>query len=190
LAQAEVQRKPTLLITATEFRPYPPEFYDKGVLVVLCPSRQNPTDPTCGHKTTSYYSRLLALQLAHQRLATEALWFTTDNRLAEGCVSNVFLVKNSVLQTPPIGTPVLPGIARRTVCEVAQQQSIELGEKDLTINDVLGADEIFLTNVIMGVLPVVEVEKHSVGEGKVGPVTRRLREAFAQALEQHCRRQT
>jgi branched-subunit amino acid aminotransferase/4-amino-4-deoxychorismate lyase len=99
-------------------------------------------------------------------------------------------VKNSVLQTPPIGTPVLPGIARRTVCEVAQQQSIELGEKDLTINDVLGADEIFLTNVIMGVLPVVEVEKHSVGEGKVGPVTRRLREAFAQALEQHCRRQT
>jgi branched-chain amino acid aminotransferase len=190
LTQPEGQRKPTLLITATEFRPYPPEFYDNGVLVILCPFRQNPTDPTCGHKTTSYYPRLLALQLAHQRRATEALWFTTDNRLAEGCVSNVFLVKDSALQTPPASTPVLPGIARRTVCELAQQQSVELVEKDLTINDVLAADEIFLTNVIMEVMPVVEVEKHAVGEGKVGPLTRRLRETFTQAVEQQCRRQT
>jgi branched-chain amino acid aminotransferase len=190
LAQPEEQRKATLLITATQFRPYPPEFYEKGTLVILCPFRQNPTDPTCGHKTTSYYPRLLALQLAHQRRAAEALWFTTDNRLAEGCVSNVFLVKKSVLHTPPVGTPVLPGIARRTVCELARQQSIELVERDLTIEDVLGADEIFLTNVVMQVMPVVEVEKHAVGEGKVGPVTRRLREAFGQAVEQHCRRQT
>ena len=94
LTESEEQRKPTLLITATEFRPYPPEYYKAGVLVILCPFRQNPTDPTCGHKTTSYYPRLLALNLAHQKRAAEALWFTTDNRLAEGCVSNVFLVKN------------------------------------------------------------------------------------------------
>jgi branched-chain amino acid aminotransferase len=190
LAAAEEQRKPTLVITATEFRPYPAQYYEKGTLVILCPFRQNPTDPTCGHKTTSYYPRLLALQVAHQRRAAEALWFTMDNRLAEGCVSNVFLVKNSTLQTPPVGTPVLPGIARKTVCELAQEQSIELVERDLTIEDVLGADEIFLTNVIMDVMPVVEVEKHAVGEGKVGPVTRRLREAFGQAVEQRCRRQT
>jgi D-amino acid aminotransferase len=189
LLEADQPRKPTLLITATEFRPYPAEYYRTGVLVVLCPFRQNPTDPTCGHKTTSYYPRLLALNLAHQKRAAEAVWFTTDSRVAEGCVSNVFLVKNSVLYTPPLGTPVLPGVARRTVCELAPKQSIELVEKDLYIADLLEADEIFLTNVIMEVLPVNSVEKHTVGDGKVGPVTRKLRESFSQALEEECRRQ-
>jgi D-amino acid aminotransferase len=189
LVEAEKQRKPTLLITATEFRPYPADHYRTGVLVILCPFRQNPTDPACGHKTTSYYPRLLALNLAHQNRAAEAIWFTTDNRVAEGCVSNVFLVKNSVLYTPTVGTPVLPGIARKTVCELAQRQSIELVEKDLHITDVLEADEIFLTNVIMEVLPVHSVEKHTVGDGKVGPVTRKLRESFLQGVEEGCRRQ-
>jgi branched-chain amino acid aminotransferase len=188
LSESEEQRKATLLITAVEFRPYPADYYRAGVLVTLCAFRQNPTDPTCGHKTTSYYPRLLALNLAHQKRATEALWFTTDNRLAEGCVSNVFLVKNSILQTPSVGTPVLPGIARKTVCELAGQQGIELVEKDLTISDVLEADEVFLTNVVMEVLPVISVEKHVVGEGGVGPVTRKLRESFLQTMEQQCRR--
>ena len=184
LAESEEQRKATLLITAAEFRPYPADYYKTGVLVVLCPFRQNQTDPTCGHKTTCYYPRLLALNLARQRKAAEALWFTTDNRLAEGCVSNVFLVKNSVLHTPPVQTPVLPGIARKTILQLAQQQSIETVERDLTITDLLEADEVFLTNVIMEVLPVIQVERHTVGDGKVGPVAQRLREAFVQTIEQ------
>ncbi len=187
LTESEDQRKSTLLITATEFRPYPAEYYKAGVLVVLCPFRQNPTDPTCGHKTTCYYPRLLALDLARRKGAVEALWFTTDNRLAEGCVSNVFLVKNSVLSTPSVETPVLAGIARKAVRELARQQSIDLVEKDLDIRDLLDADEIFLTNVIMEVLPVIQVEKHTVGEGKVGPVTTKIRESFLAAIDTECR---
>lgn len=190
LTESEDQRKPTLLITAAEFRPYPAEYYKAGVLVVLCPFRQNPTDPTCGHKTTCYYPRLLALNLARQKGAVEALWFTTDNRLAEGCVSNIFIVKNSVLYTPPVETPILPGIARRTVRQLAQQQSIDLVEKDLHIGDLLDADEVFLTNVIMEVLPVIEVERRIIGEGKVGPVTARIRESFLAAIDEECRRQS
>lgn len=187
LTESEGQRQPTLLITATEFRPYPPEYYKTGVLAVLCPFRQNATDPACGHKTTCYYPRLLALNLARQKGAVEAVWFTTDNRLAEGCVSNIFLVKSSVLYTPPAETPVLPGIARKAVRQLAQQQSIELVERDLYIGDVLEADEVFLTNVIMEVLPVVEVERHTVGEGKVGPVTTKIRESFLAAIDEECR---
>lgn len=189
LAESEDQRKATLLITATEFHPYPADYYKTGVLVVLCPFRQNTTDPTCGHKTTSYYPRLLALNVAHQRRAAEALWFTTDNRLAEGCVSNVFLVKESVLYTPPVQTPVLPGIARKAVLQLAGQKSVEAVEKDLSISDLLEADEVFLTNVVMEVLPVVHVEKHAVGGGTIGPVTQRLRDAFVQTIEQECGRQ-
>jgi branched-chain amino acid aminotransferase len=188
LATGREQQKPTLLITATEFRPYPEEYYQAGVLVLLCPFRQNPTDPTCGHKTTSYYPRLLALDRARRERAAEALWLTTDDRLAEGCVSNVFLVKNSVLYTPGLETPVLAGIARKTVCHVAQQQSVEFVEKDLRLADVLEADEVFLTNVIMGVLPVTRVETRPVGAGKVGAVAKRFREGFAQVMEQECKR--
>jgi len=188
LTTPQEQRRPTLLVTATEFRPYPAEYYQTGVLATLCPFRQNAADPTCGHKTTSYYPRLLALDMAHQKRAAEALWFTTDNRLAEGCISNIFLVKSSILYTPLLETPVLAGIARRTVRQLARQQSVELMEKDLYISDVLEADEVFLTNVIMEVLPVIDVERHTVGDGKVGPVTKRLREGFRQAIEQECRK--
>jgi len=168
------QPEPTLLITATEFTPYPAEYYQKGVTVILTDFRQNPTDPTCGHKTTSFFPRLLALNNAHSKRAAEALWFTDDNRLAEGCVSNVFVVKDSVLHTPLTETPILPGVARKTVLQIAEKESIEFVEKDITISELLGADEVFVTNIIMLVLPVVQVEAHTVGDGKPGTITKKL----------------
>lgn len=186
MAESEEQRKPTLLITTTKLQPYPAEYYKKGVMVILSASRQNTFEPTCGHKTTSYFSRMITLNMAHQQRAAEALWFTTDNRLAEGCVSNVFVVKDSVIHTPRIETPVLAGIARKTVCEIASTNSIKLVEKDLYIDDVLGADEIFLTNVIMQIMPVSSVEKHTVGDGKVGVTTKRLQISFDELVESQC----
>ncbi|MBW7988574.1 MAG: hypothetical protein FVQ84_00915 [Planctomycetes bacterium] len=186
MAGAEEERKPTLLITATKLQPYPGEYYKKGVMVILSATRQNTFEPTCGHKTTSYFSRMITLNIAHQQRATEALWFTTDNRLAEGCVSNVFLVKDSVIYTPRIATPVLAGIARKNVCKIALSNSIKLVEKDLNIDDVLGADEIFLTNIIMQIMPVTAVEKHTVGDGKVGAMTQRLQISYGELIESQC----
>lgn len=186
MTETEEQRKPTLLITATKLQPYPAEYYKKGVMVILSSSRQNTFEPTCGHKTTSYFSRMIMLSKAHQQRAAEALWFTTDNRLAEGCISNVFLVKDSAIYTPTIKTPVLAGIARKTVCEIARTNSIKLTEKDLYIDDLLGADEIFLTNVIMQIMPVSKVEKHTVGSGKVGTMTKRLQISFNELIESQC----
>ena len=186
MSEPEEQRKPTLLIAATKLQPYPAEYYKKGVLVVLCPFRQNTAEPVYGHKTTSYFSRMIGLQLAHQKRAAEALWFTVDNRLAEGCISNVFLVKDSALCTPPIETPVLAGVARKTVCQIAFKNSIELVEKNLYISDVLEADEIFLTNVIMQVMPVRAVEKHTVGDGKPGAETQKLQKYFDDFIKSEC----
>jgi branched-chain amino acid aminotransferase len=186
MTESEEQRKSTLLITAAKFRSYPPEYYKKGVMVVLCPFKQNPIDPASGRKTTSYFSRMIALNLAHQKRAAEAIWFTSDNRLAEGCISNVFLVKDSELYTPPINTPVLPGVARKAVCWLATQNSIKFTEKDLTIDDLLGADEIFLTNVIMQVMPITKVEKHTVGDGLVGPVSKKLHKSFEELVKKEC----
>ena len=143
------KRKSTLLIAATQLQPYPKQYYDKGIMVVLCPFRQSVSDPAAGHKTTSYFSRMLALQDAHSKGAAESLWFTTGNLLAEGCISNVFLVKDSVIYTPMLATPVLPGVARKALCGIAGQNSIKLIEKDLIIDELLAADEVFLTNVIL-----------------------------------------
>jgi branched-subunit amino acid aminotransferase/4-amino-4-deoxychorismate lyase len=182
LAQADTPTG-TLLITATEFTPYPKEYYDKGVRVILTDFRQNSKDPTCGHKTTCYAPRLLALKKAHEKLATEALWFTTENKLAEGCISNIFLVKDNTLYTPTTDTPVLSGIARRTVLELAQKKKIKAVEQDLTIHDLLSAQEVFMTNVIMTLLPVTSIESHSVDEGKVGPITKELTEAYEEKLK-------
>ncbi len=187
MSVTDEQAKSTLLITATGFQPYPKQYYEKGILVILSPFRQNTSDPTCGHKTLSYFSRMIALNLAHKKMAAEALWFTVDNRLAEGCISNVFLVKDSVLYTPTLATPVLAGVARKTVCEIAKENSIELVEKDLSIDDLLEAEEVFLTNVIMQVMPINNIEKHAVGEAKTGAVTRRLQELFNEAINNHCR---
>lgn len=181
-AMGEETNRATLLITATDFTPYPPEYYKNGVRVTLCDFRQTGADPLCGHKTTNYFARLLALRKAHEKKAAEALWFTADNRLAEGCISNVFIVKDSVLQTPPLSTPVLNGIARRTVCEIAIDKRIELKEKDLTVENLLAADEVFITNVIMTAMPVISVEAHTVAEGKPGPITKQILETFREIV--------
>jgi branched-subunit amino acid aminotransferase/4-amino-4-deoxychorismate lyase len=98
----------------------------------------------------------------------------------------VFLVKDSALYTPPIETPVLAGVARKAICQLALKNSIELIEKDLTINDVLGADEVFLTNVIMQVMPITRIEKHTVGDGKVGPTVKKLQRSFTEFVENEC----
>ncbi len=129
---------------------------------------------------------MLGLKQAHQKRAAEALWFTVDNRLAEGCISNVFLVKDSALYTPPIVTPVLAGVARKTVCQIALKNSIKLVEKDLYIDDVLNTDEMFLTNVIMQVMPISRVEKRTIGNGKPGPMTKELQKYFDELIKKGC----
>jgi branched-chain amino acid aminotransferase len=186
MSASDGKSKSTLLITATDLQPYPAEYYQKGVLVVLCPFRQNVTEPIFGHKTTSYFSRMLALQIAHQKKAAEALWFTTTNILAEGCISNVFLVKDSVIYTPLLTTPALAGVARKSVSEISAENSIKLVEKNLSIDDMLAADEVFLTNVIMKIMPVNSVEKHTVGNGKVGPVTKKMQKLFDNYVKAKC----
>ena len=180
--QPDGTAKTNLLITSPVFTPYPEDYYAKGVRVILTNFRQSSKDPYAGHKTTCYGPRLTALKNAHEKLAAEAIWFTTENALAEGSISNVFLVKDGQLYTPPVNTPVLPGIARKTVIEIAEQENIECNEQSLAIDDLLKADEVFLTNVVMEVLPVVAIESHTVNEGKPGPISKKLAEKYKKIL--------
>jgi len=178
---------PTIIIVAQPPAPYPEAMFDNGVSVTLADGRLNPFDPMAGHKTLNYWPRIQALQIAASRSAGEALWFTVSNYLASGCVSNVFIVKDGVLHTPiardeeeqgALPAPVLPGITRQAIMDLADAKGIGTSRRMIDIDDTLDADEVFLTNSSWGVLPVVGLEREAIADGHVGPVTRALRQAW------------
>lgn len=183
----EVEEALTICATATALVPYPAKFYDEGIKVVVCPYKQSKEDATAGHKTTGYLPRLLGLRKAQEANCPEALWFNTQNELAEGCISNVFLVLKGAVMTPPLDTPVLPGITRAVVLQLAKELECPVEERRLTVDELLTAEECFLTNSIMGVMPVVRVERHDFADGRVGSVTRKLRSGYEDLVRLECR---
>ncbi len=176
----------TVVASASAGGRYPDEMYLKGVTAVLSRYRQHRNDPVVGHKTTSYFSRLASLREAHAVGALEALWFTTEEFLAEGAISNVFLVVNEEVLTPPRDTPILPGIARACVLELAQSEGIEALEANLTQQDLLDADEVFLTNSLMEIMPVVRIGRQPIADEKPGEITRQLGAAYKDAIKREC----
>ncbi len=202
------QVDPTVLIVAQPATQYPREMLDRGVTVAVADSKANPFNPMEGHKTLNYWWRLRELQAAGRKGAAEALVFDVTNHLAGGCVSNIFLVKDGALLTPiarteegfgeegPSGeleekrragtylpSPVLPGITRSWVLDQADLSGNAAARRMLTINDLLSADEVFLTNSSWGVLPVVQVEGKPIGGGSVGPLSRRFVQEWANWTE-------
>ncbi len=185
-ASEDVPPQLTVVASASPGAAYPEVCYSKGVTVTVANSRQPSLDMTCGHKTTSYFSRLGALRQTHQQGAFECLWFTYDRRLAEGAISNVFLVRKDELLTPPLDTPVLPGITRAVVIEQAAQLGVPVRETALSIDDLLSADEVILTNSLMELVPAVRIEREPVGLEKPGDVFLQLLQAYRQAVAQEC----
>lgn len=179
------EHDPTILIVAQPATAYPDELFEQGIRVSVADARTNPLDPHASHKTLNYWSRLAELQSAAGKGASEALWFQVSNHLAGGCVSNIVLVKDDEFLTPivrgeePDGglpSPVLPGILRAEVLGWAAGEGRLVRREMLGIADVLTADEVLLTNSSWGVMPVVGVERETIGGGEPGPVARSLRD--------------
>jgi branched-subunit amino acid aminotransferase/4-amino-4-deoxychorismate lyase len=184
LGGGKTAHDPTILIQVQPPTPYPEALFENGVAVRVADERLNPLDPFAGHKTLWYWPRLRQLQVAAAAGLNEALWFDMANRLACGCVSNVFAVKGGVVRTPlargedvagGAPSPVLPGVMRAAVLECAQELGYAVERTRLDIATLLDADEVFLTNSSWMVLPVVRVESKVIGPGKPGVVTQALR---------------
>jgi branched-subunit amino acid aminotransferase/4-amino-4-deoxychorismate lyase len=182
---------PNCFLSATPLQPYPAHFYAQGLTVVLNDEQKlNPYDHQAGHKTLDYFSRLAALREAVRRGAGEALWFNVHNYLQSASIANVFLVKDKALLTPPTNeelrdpalaaacpypkSNVLPGVTRGAILNLARANNIPVRLEALNVTNVLEADEIFLTNSIMQIMPVGRVEKHTVGESTPGEITQML----------------
>lgn len=184
--------KQTHLVVTEPPVEYDPAYFDKGITALVAHPGANPFDPAAGHKTLAYWSRLRTLRQAASAGAGEAIWLNVTNHLASGSVSNLFLVKDDVLLTPiargeevqgALPAPVLPGITRHAIIELAEQQDIPVERRMLDVNDLLEADEVFLTNSSWHVLPVTKVEKKSIADGNVGSITTRLRESLLALIE-------
>jgi branched-chain amino acid aminotransferase len=192
--------QPTVFLTGTQLQPYPQEFYERGMTVlVLDEQKLNPYDIQAGHKTLNYLSRLTALREATRRGGGEALWFNVHNYLQSGSICNVFIVKQGELITPP--TPqdlqdaalradmpyprsaVLPGITRQTILEICRAQGIQTRLAAITISELLEADEVFLSNSAMQVMPVSRVEGHIIGSERPGELTQRLIQSYQELTE-------
>jgi len=178
---------PTVMVTAAEPIEYDPLYFEQGITVRVGPGAANPFDPVAGHKTLAYWARLRTLREAAVMGAGEVIWLNISNHLASGAISNIFLVKNGELLTPfargdeverALPAPVLPGITRQAILELAETKNIPVRRCMLSIHDLLQADEVFLTNSSWQVLPVGRVEKEPVGTGNVGAITNRLRTAL------------
>ena len=150
---------------------------------LFCPYRQIAADPLAGHKTTGFFSRLLALESARQAHAGEAIWLNHEGHLAEGCITNLFLVKSGTLLTPPLDTPVLPGITRAAVIQLASEDGLSVEQRPLAPRELLEADEVFLTNAIMEVMPVCRLADRDLGSGRPGPISTGLLSAYRQLAE-------
>lgn len=114
----------------------------------------------------------------------EAFLLDDQGRLTEGTTSNIFLVKNGILKTPPLNQYVLPGITRRTLIALAKSLGISVHVGNLSAFDLYTADEVFITNTGVEVLPVIRVDKKIVANGKPGSMTRQLHKAYLKIVDE------
>jgi branched-chain amino acid aminotransferase len=103
--------------------------------------------------------------------------------LAECTQSNLFVVKNGAALTPPIDAGLLPGITREFLFEVGRDAGIPVREAVLRDDDLLGADESFLTSTTREVVPIVQVDDRAIGSGRPGPITRALLDGYRRQAE-------
>jgi branched-chain amino acid aminotransferase len=108
----------------------------------------------------------------------EGLMLNLEGYVAEATGDNIFVVDSGTLITPPTYVGILEGITRNAVIQLAQGQGIPFAERVFTMTTVYGAEEVFLTGTGAEVIPVVRVDDREVGDGKPGPITRRLIGAF------------
>jgi branched-chain amino acid aminotransferase len=170
---------PAMIIISQPFKDYPTEFYENGVPIAVVSVRRNhPLAVSPVIKSTNFLNNILAKIESLKTGAYEGIMLNTEGYVAEGTISNIFIVKQGVLFTPDLDTGILEGVTRNLVLHLARKARIPTKEIKIKPHDLASADECFITNTTVEVLPVTRVDGNVVGNGKPGPVTATLREAY------------
>lgn len=136
----------------------------------------------CHIKAITLLPNAMARITADNQQASEAIMIK-DNFVTEGSSSNVFIVKNKVIRTPPESLNILGGITRQTIIELASINKLSCKEENISEEDLASADEIWVTSSTRGITPVVSLNAHIIGTGKAGPIW----EIMTAILEQHAK---
>ncbi len=175
-ALAEGQLRIVIVVPIPEI---PQDLRELGASIALVATGRNTSGPTpAGAKTGNYLNNIMALRKAREKGAFEAVMIDGNGRIAEGTTSNVFIVSKGVLRTPPLAAGILDGITRRKVIEIGENQGMDVREVHLRPLDIYAAEEVFLTATLKEIMPVIQVDEVKIGEGRPGPITRRLQGLF------------
>lgn len=173
---------PTVLLTARSIDPRWMERHRAGVTAIRLSFGNGMAGATSGHKTLDYLNAVLGSIVAQDRGADEALFIDSDGTASEATTSNLFVASRGRLKTPPLESGCLPGVTRGVVIELARRAGIDLDQSPIGSRELDSAEEIFLTNTTVEVLPVVRLDGSRIGRGNPGPITRLLQERYRAAV--------
>lgn len=164
----------TVVIFAKEFHSYPDFLYENGMKTIIVKARQDQSSVLVKHKTLNFLISVLAKIEVKEAGVDEGIFLNYNDSVAEGAVSNIFIVKNNVLITPANEDGILPGITRETVIELAKELLLEIEERHIKKEEIFSCGECFLTNSLMEIMPVALVDGVRIGNGRVGKITKLL----------------
>lgn len=169
---------PNLIIIIRKFTPYSRAFYQKGFTGIVVSFRRNAFSPLPLHKSLSFLENLLAKREAEDKGGDEAIFLNTEGYLAEGAISNIFLLRDEKVITPSLNSGVLPGITRQTILEICATLNIPLEQRKVELEELLRANEAFFANSLMEIMPLTRVNSHCIGEGKPGKITEKISQEY------------
>ncbi|MCS7126530.1 MAG: branched-chain-amino-acid transaminase [Aigarchaeota archaeon] len=172
--------KPSIIIIVQPMEPLlGREVREKGVKLIISSVRRDRVDATSHQaKTLNYLNSILAKIEAINAGVDDAILLDDRGFVSEASAANLFIVKNSVISTPPQTAGILPGITRSVVIELAKKIGYRIEERDITPYELYTADEVFLTGTAAELVPVIEISKRKIGDGVPGPITKKLIEEF------------
>jgi len=167
------------IITAAPYAEPTDDERRRGANCVFAPNRRvNPLSHLPQMKRGNYADCLYAANFARNLGAREALFVSETGQILEGATSNLFIVQGNTLVTPPAGKLVLDGIMRRQVLTLAQSLGMAVAEREITEGELLAADEAFLTNALIDILPVADIENRPISHGPIAQAL--LNQLYAQ----------
>ena len=171
--------RPTVVAMAKPIMMYTDQQREQGMSLHLSSVRRNPELAQSPQiKSLSFLNNILAKQEAVQVGADDALMLNMDGYLAECTTSNIFFVKNQRLHTPAVECGILPGITREVIVELAKERGVGVEEGQYTMEQLLQADECFITNTGLEVMPVIKIGDRQIGQGLRDSLTHELWKAF------------
>jgi len=177
-------RDPQVIIIVDEISLYPREMYECGIEAVIVSTKRNaPEALNPAIKSLNYLNNIMAKIEVHNAGAHEGIMLNLQGFVAEATGENIFIYREGRLLTPPVWAGALPGITRAVVMELAEREGIPAAEGLFTPYELYTAQECFLTGTAAEIVPVVRVDGRPIGDGKPGPVTRRLMEAFRELTQ-------